>query len=99
MLRALFVVMVLSAASAWGQERSPSVEAVTAGGDKVLLHPNGRWEYVNEAKAAAARKVADSFPENRTRPPDAQGGWLGLGRTVLPGDKDYNRGTLNPARP
>ena len=28
----------------------------------------------------------------------AQGGWLGIGRTIQPGDKDYNRGSLNPNR-
>jgi hypothetical protein len=70
------------------------VEATTAGGEKVLLHPNGRWEYVNTAKAADAKKVADTFPENHTRPVDAQGCWFGIGRCIMPGDKDYNRGSL-----
>ena len=43
-----------------------------------------------------AQKVAAEYPENKTRPVDAQGGIFGIGRTIMPGDKDYNRGTLNP---
>lgn len=70
------------------------LDATTASGDKVRLLPNGRWEFVDLAKQADARKVADTFPENHLRPEGAQGGWMG-GRYIMPGDKDYNRGTLN----
>ena len=76
-------------------DRSP-VEAVTVNGEKVRLFPNGRWEYVDAAKAAAAHQTAAKSPENQTRPEGAQGGLFGVGRTVMPGDKDYNRGSLNP---
>jgi hypothetical protein len=72
------------------------IEAVTASGDKVLLHPNGRWEFVDPGKSAQAKKIADGYPENQARMPQAQGGLFGIGRAVMPGDKDYNRGTLNP---
>ncbi len=75
-----------------------AVEATTAQGDRVLLHPNGRWEYVNPQKAAAARKVAEQHPENQGCPAGSQGGLLGFGRCIMPGDKDYNRGSLNPNR-
>lgn len=71
------------------------IEATTTAGDKVRLLPNGRWEFVDVAKQADAKKVADTYPENHLRPEGAQGGWFG-GRYVMPGDKDYNRGTLNP---
>ena len=77
---------------------APPIEATTAAGDKVLLHPNGRWEYVNPQKAAAARKVAEQYPENQGCPPGSQGGFFGFGRCIPPGDKDYNRGSLNPNR-
>ena len=76
-------------------DRSP-VEAVTVNGEKVRLFPNGRWEYVDAAKALAAAQKAAAYPENQTRPEGAQGGLFGVGRTVMPGDKDYNRGSLNP---
>ncbi|MEN9479798.1 MAG: hypothetical protein RLZZ298_1193 [Pseudomonadota bacterium] len=33
----------------------------------------------------------------KTRPIEAQGSFLGgVGQIIMPGDKDYNRGTLNP---
>lgn len=97
MKRAVAVLTLMLAGAAFGQtlDRTP-VEATTATGEKVRLHPNGRWEYVDTAKAAEAKKLADSFPENKVRHVDAQGGWFGIGRTVMPGDPDYNRGSLNP---
>ena len=76
-------------------DRTP-IEALTADGQKVRLFPNGRWEFVDAAKAATAQKAAAEYPENKTRPAEAQGGIFGVGRTLMPGDKDYNRGSLNP---
>jgi len=77
-------------------DRTP-IEAATADGQKVRLFPNGRWEFVDPAKAATAQKLAAEYPENKTRPVEAQGGLFGgFGRSIMPGDKDYNRGTLNP---
>jgi hypothetical protein len=70
------------------------IEATTAAGEKVMLHPNGRWEYANSVKAAEAKKIANTYPENHARPVDAQGCLFGLGRCIMPGDKDYNRGSL-----
>lgn len=74
------------------------IEATTASGEKVRLHPNGRWEYVDTQKAVAAKAVADQYPENQLRPQAAQGCLFGIGRCIMPGDKDYNRGTMNPAK-
>lgn len=98
------LIAVLSAVgvcvSAWGADlaitpdRTP-VSAKTSTGEEVLLFPNGRWEYVNTAKAAEAKKVADQFPENKLRPEGAQGGVFGIGRYIMPGDKDYNRRSLS----
>lgn len=93
-LLAMLALSALSgAASAAGD--GAILDATTASGDKVRLLPNGRWEFVDVAKQADAKKVADTFPENHLRPEGAQGGWMG-GRYIMPGDKDYNRGTLNP---
>ena len=96
-IAASVLMLGLVAADAFAAEldRSP-VEAVTVNGEKVRLFPNGRWEYVDAAKAAAAQQKAAAYPENQTRPEGAQGGLFGVGRTVMPGDKDYNRGSLNP---
>jgi len=74
-------------------DRTP-IEATTAKGEKVRLYPTGKWEYVDVAKAAEAKKVAEQYPENKVRPIDAQGGWMPGTKTLMPGDKDYNRGSL-----
>lgn len=98
MSKALFVLLLgLAAAGVHAAEldRTP-LEAVTVDGERVRLFPNGRWEYVDAAKAAAAQQKAAAYPENQTRPEGAQGGLFGVGRTVMPGDKEYNRGSLNP---
>lgn len=98
MKRALLLIAALACGSALADEfdRTP-IEAVTADGQSVRLFPNGRWEYVDQAKAAAAQKVAAEYPENKTRPVESQGiVFGGVGRYVMPGDKDYNRGSLNP---
>lgn len=77
-------------------DRTP-LEALTVDGQKVRLFPNGRWEFVDQAKAEEAKKVAAEYPENKTRPMDSQGIVIGgFGRVIMPGDKDYNRGSLNP---
>lgn len=77
-------------------DRTP-LEAVTVDGEKVRLFPNGRWEFVDTEKAATAKELSARYPENKTRPVEAQGGLFGgFGRTIMPGDKDYNRGSLNP---
>ena len=77
-------------------EESPNpIKATTVSGDKVILHPNGRWEFVDAKKAAEAKEVARQFPENQGCPPGTQGGLLGLGRCIPIGDKDYNRGSMS----
>lgn len=97
-MKRLLLIAALAAGPALAAEleRAP-VEAVTADGQPVRLYPNGRWEYVDAEKAAAAQKVAAEYPENKTRPLDSQGIMIGgVGRVIMPGDKDYNRGSLNP---
>lgn len=91
------LILALASGQALAAEldRTP-LEAATVDGKKVRLFPNGRWEYVDAAMAAEAQKVAAEYPENKTRPVDAQGGIFGIGRTIMPGDKDYNRGSMNP---
>jgi len=93
----IFTLLGLATAGATAVEldRTP-VEAVTVNGEKVRLFPNGRWEYVDATKAVAAQQTAAKYPENQTRPEGAQGGLFGVGRIIMPGDKDYNRGSLNP---
>lgn len=70
-------------------------QAATPDGDQVVLHANGRWEFVDTKKAAQAAEIAKQFPENQGCPPGTQGGLLGFGRCVPIGDKDYNRGSMS----
>ncbi len=42
------------------------IEATTASGEKVRLHPNGRWEYLDAQKAVAAKTVVDQSGESAT---------------------------------
>ncbi|MCB5186433.1 hypothetical protein LG200_00250 [Methylobacillus caricis] len=72
-----------------------SIETTTADGDKILLHPNGKWEYIDTVKKAEAEKVAKQYPENQGCPRGTQGGVFGIGRCIPPGDKDFNRGSIS----
>ncbi|MCE1182429.1 MAG: hypothetical protein LWW81_09020 [Rhodocyclales bacterium] len=92
---AIALALVAGQALAAELDRTP-IDALTVNGEKVRLFPNGRWEYADAAKAAAAQQKAAEYPENQTRPVEAQGGLFGVGRVLMPGDKDYNRGSLNP---
>lgn len=86
----VFVLATCTAGTGALAQDRPPIEATTPTGEKVLLHPNGRWAYVDTAKQKEAKKVADTYPENQPRSPGDQGGWL-FGRTIKPGDPDYNR--------
>lgn len=87
----LFVAAMLIAAAAQAQE--PGLEAVTSSGEKVRLFDNGRWEYADRKKAEVQREVRKT-EEARER--SSQGNFFGVGRRIYEGDKDYNRGSLNP---
>jgi hypothetical protein len=88
------LTMPLLSAPALADEPGKDLQAETPSGDKVILHPNGRWEFIDTKKAAEAKEVAKQYPENQGCPPGTQGGYLGLGRCIPIGDKDYNRGSL-----
>jgi hypothetical protein len=92
------LALAVASGLAAGADSRGAVEATTPAGDKVLLHPNGRWEYVDQKKAGEAKAIAQQYPENQGCPPGSQGQFFGVGRCIAPGDKDYNRGSLNPNR-
>lgn len=74
------------------QAPAGALEATTASGEKVYLMPNGRWEYADARKAEPQREQRQA---EDLRERNAQGLF---GRRIYEGDKDYNRGTLNPNR-
>lgn len=102
---ALLAASLVATASARAAE--PLLEATTDDGRKVILHPDGRWEFgsVGDAKVPSGQAATPkAAPPSRgtasaaSRPDDryCQGGLFGVGRRICPGDPDYNRGSLNP---
>jgi len=87
------IFAVLLAAPGWAQQGA--IDATTSSGEKVKLRADGRWEYADPVKAEPQRKAREAEAE---RERNSQGGLFGIGRTIRPGDKDYNRGTLAPGR-
>ena len=94
MLLYVFVMTMFASPVFAADVPGAKVEATTAAGDKVILYPNGRWEFVDTQKAEAAKEVARQYPENQGCPPGWRGGLLGFGRCVPPDDKDFNRGSM-----
>ncbi|MFA6040498.1 MAG: hypothetical protein WC733_03260 [Methylophilus sp.] len=90
----LITLLIISLCSlhSYAEEVAQKIEATTISGDQVILLPNGRWEYTDATKASAAKTIAKQYPENQVCPPDSQGGFFGT-RCILPGDKDFNRGS------
>jgi len=94
-VRAEVLFLGLLSFSTMSLAEGAAIEATTASGEKVRLLPNGRWEYADQKKAEVQRAAAQAETSREQR---AQGGLFGIGRKVYEGDKDYNRGTLNPAK-
>lgn len=92
--RALLFAFLLLNTNLLFADAYQDIEATTASGDKVILHPNGGWEYIDTKKAEVANAIASQHPENQICPKGAQRANFGYGRCILPGDKDYNRGSL-----
>lgn len=90
----LILISLLYLHPVWAEELGQDIEASTASGDTVILHPNGRWEFIDTHKAIQAKAIANQYPENKVCPPGSQGGLMGIGRCILPGDKAFNRGSM-----
>lgn len=80
----------LVSCAAFAADPAP-LDGTTAGGDRIRLYPTGRWEYVDAKKAEAARPAIEAYDKEKAM---EQGGILGVGRKIKPGDPDYNRGSL-----
>jgi hypothetical protein len=90
----LFAAGMLLAGAARAQQ--DSVEATLATGEKVRLFPNGRWEYADQKKAEVQRKAVEVEMARERSAQGTLGSVLGIGRPIYEGDKDFNRGSLNP---
>ncbi|MES2635799.1 MAG: hypothetical protein V4605_00640 [Pseudomonadota bacterium] len=91
--KALTVGICLSALNVYADDAHPDIEAKTKAGESVILHANGKWEFVNTQKAAKAKETAIKLDPAANCPPGSQGSFFGFGRCILPGDKDYVTGS------
>ncbi len=87
----LSIAAIVSSSAASAADPGTAIDGTTAGGDRVRLYPNGRWEYVEPKKAEAQRPAVEAYDKEKSL---EQGGILGFGRKIKPGDPDYNRGSL-----
>ena len=94
LLVCLMMNALLLSTPAFAESDGKDITAATPQGDQVILHPNGRWEFVDTKKAAVAKEVASQYVENQGCPHGTQGGFLGFGRCIAEGDKDFNRGSM-----
>ncbi|MCB5185379.1 hypothetical protein LG201_09200 [Methylobacillus gramineus] len=74
------------------EEAEKEIRATTSKGESIVLQPDGSWNYANPAQAKEEEKnraaVSGECPQK------SQGGFFGT-RCILPGDKDFNRGSLS----
>lgn len=89
----LLISVCFSASNAYAADSFPDIEALTNSGEKVILHADGKWEFVNAQKAAAAKEIAIKLDPVANCPAGSQGTFFGFGRCILPGDKDYQTGS------
>lgn len=89
----LAVGICLSVMNVYADDAHPDIEAQTTSGENVILHANGKWEFVNTQKAALAKEIAIKLDPAANCPPGSQGTFFGFGRCILPGDKDYQTGS------
>ena len=66
---------------------SNKIDAVTDTGEKVILFPDGHWEFVDQQKAAAAKQEIQQKKIDADCPPDARDGLFGC---LLQGDKGHH---------
>ena len=60
----------------------------------MILHADGKWEFINAQKAAAAKEIAIKLDPVANCPPGNQGSFFGYGsRCIMPGYKDYQTGS------
>jgi hypothetical protein len=93
-LAAAILLLALAPLVALAQQAPrDAIEATTGDGEKVYLLGDGRWEYADPKKAEPQREQR-RVEDERERA--SQGGVFGVGRRIQPGDREYNRGSLNP---
>lgn len=88
-----FLLLACIPLSGLAEPAAQAMHAITADGEKVILHPNGQWQYEDPEKAEEASKLFARFPDARGCPAGWRGGILGMGRCIPPDDENYYRGS------
>ncbi|HZV62886.1 MAG TPA: hypothetical protein VFF75_10745 [Methylophilaceae bacterium] len=63
------ILGLLLIATAMAEEVPAGIQAVTSSGDAVVLHPNGRWEFVDARRLLKPRRSLSSFQKTRAALP------------------------------
>lgn len=90
------LLLTLHSASSWAvQKMEGDVQAKTANGDDVILHPDGYWEFVDTQKAEVARKQVEAIAREEGCPRGTRASFFGVGRCIANDDPVLKRGSLS----
>lgn len=90
----LLVCLMLASSLAFSAE-DEDISAETTSGDKVILHPNGYWEYVDAKKAAVAKTKVEAIAREEGCPKGTRASFFGFGRCIGNDDPALKRGSLS----
>jgi hypothetical protein len=90
-----FLIAWLGAAPLLALSADEDIAATTANGEKVILHANGYWEYVDEKKAAVTKAKLQELAKEEGCPRGTRPSFFGYGRCISVGDEVLKRGSLS----
>jgi hypothetical protein len=85
----VFVSFLVICLNACADELPNNIQALTDSGEKVVLFPDGHWEYVDQKKAAIAKQEIKQIQNKNTCPPGTLESYFGLG-CLIQSDKGGN---------
>lgn len=89
------ILLLLLALPMIASAEDEDIRATTAGGEEVILHPNGYWEYVDAKKAAVTKAKLESQAQTEGCPRGTRPSFFGIGRCISIGDDVLKRGSLS----
>jgi hypothetical protein len=75
----VFAALLVISLNACADEVPNKFEAVTDSGEKVVLFPDGHWEFADQKKAAIAKQEIKQIQNKNTCPPGTLESFFGLG--------------------
>ncbi|MFM9834642.1 MAG: hypothetical protein ACKVOA_00895 [Methylophilaceae bacterium] len=80
------IALIAVAIPVYAAESTTKMDAVTDAGEKVVLFPDGHWEYVDQQKAAVVKREIQQKKRDADCPPEAREGLFGC---LLQNDKAH----------